>query len=62
MTKVGCPSCRFEIELDAKTIKLGDFLTCIECETMLEIVWLNPIELDFPYGQDVLYEDYDYAE
>jgi lysine biosynthesis protein LysW len=59
MTRVFCPSCGNEFNLDAKRSKFGDFIFCRECDSRLEVVWLDPIELDFAFDEEVLYEDFD---
>ena len=59
MTRVCCPSCGYEFNLDAKRSNLGEFIDCRECDSKLEIVWLDPIELDFAFDGEVLYEDFD---
>jgi hypothetical protein len=55
---------------------MGELVSCSECDAELEIVWLNPIELDSPldsvdednyeYEDEDEYdyedEDYDYEE
>lgn len=58
MTNVSCPSCGIEIQLDAKKTKLGEFLSCQECDTRLEVVWLDPIELDFAFEESFYYEEF----
>ena len=41
---------------------LGHFVTCRECGTRLEVIYLDPIELDWAdddaYG-DQIYDDYE---
>jgi lysine biosynthesis protein LysW len=58
MTRVFCPSCGNEFNLDAKRSKLGDFILCRECDSRLEIVWLDPIELDFAFDEEI-YDGFD---
>jgi len=58
MTNIGCPSCGIEIKLDAKKTKLGEFLSCQECGTRLEVVWLDPIELDFAFEESFYYKEF----
>lgn len=47
MAKAYCPNC------DAAVIKdnprVGAMITCRECETELEIISINPFEVDFPF-------------
>ncbi len=40
-----CPECDADIHVDEDMDK-GDFVNCDECEVRLEVVGLDPIELD----------------
>src|SRR5215204_7700596 len=40
-----CPDCEAEVHVDLDADK-GDTVTCDECSTELEIVGLDPVELD----------------
>ena len=40
-----CPECEAEVHVDTDADK-GDTVTCDECGTELEIVGLDPVELD----------------
>ena len=40
-----CPECEAEVHVDTDADK-GDVVTCEECATDLEIVGLDPVELD----------------
>ena len=40
-----CPGCDADVHVDLDTDK-GDTLTCEECGTELEVVGLDPVELD----------------
>lgn len=40
-----CPECEFEIHVEEDLDK-GDTVRCEECEAKLEVVGLDPIELD----------------
>ena len=51
-----CPECDADVHVDTDADK-GDTLTCEECGTHLEIVGLDPVELDI-----VQEEDYDEDE
>lgn len=46
-----CISCGTEIEL-AKQLKMGQAVTCPECAALLEVAWLDPVELDWPFDDD----------
>ncbi len=49
-----CPECDEEVYVDADS-EQGDTVTCDECGAELEVVGLDPIELDLYEGG----EDYD---
>ncbi|MDQ3686558.1 MAG: hypothetical protein M3430_13300 [Acidobacteriota bacterium] len=40
-----CPECEADVHVDTDTDK-GDAITCDECGTELEVVGLDPVELD----------------
>ncbi len=40
-----CPECEMEIHVDEDLDK-GDLLNCEECDATLEVVGLDPVELD----------------
>ena len=40
-----CPECDAELHVDEEIDK-GETLTCNECDSLLEVVGLDPIELD----------------
>jgi alpha-aminoadipate carrier protein LysW len=57
MPSTACPECEEKVYVDAES-EQGDIVTCDECGAELEVVGLDPIELD-------LYEergDYDETE
>jgi lysine biosynthesis protein LysW len=56
-----CPECEAEIHVDEDLDK-GDTVRCEECEAKLEVVGLDPIELDLVIddGEDDYNEDDDY--
>jgi alpha-aminoadipate carrier protein LysW len=58
-----CPECEVEIHVDEEMDK-GDTLTCEECEAILKVVGLDPIELDAVTDEDEeeFYEDDDEDE
>ena len=41
-----CPECGSTISL-GKNMKLGEFIECHECGTILELISLKPLELDY---------------
>ena len=46
-----CPSCGTLIEIGQKP-KMGQQVTCTACDTVLEVVWLDPLELDWVYDDE----------
>lgn len=44
-----------------KNVKLGTLTTCPECEWLLEVISLNPLELDYALGDDD-WEDWEEEE
>ena len=46
---VRCPECDRPIAL-GKNPKQGQFIECPECSEMLEVISLNPLELDYALG------------
>jgi len=54
MQAAECPQCGNEVSVGAQP-KMGKLVECPECGAELEIVWLDPLELDWPLEE----EDYD---
>lgn len=46
-----CPECDADIHVDEDMDK-GDFVVCVECEVRLEVVGLDPVELDVAPDDD----------
>jgi hypothetical protein len=38
---------------------MGQRLTCRSCNTEVEVVWLDPVELDWPYDDDGVDDEFD---
>lgn len=51
MEVVNCIGCDTEIRL-RQAPKIGALVTCHECGAELEVVWLDPLELDWPFIDD----------
>jgi alpha-aminoadipate/glutamate carrier protein LysW len=49
MPSTVCPECDEEVFVDADS-EQGDVVTCDECGTQLEVVGLDPIEVDIYEG------------
>jgi len=47
-----CPECEFEIDVDEYDVDRGDTLECDNCGVTLEIIGLNPIELEVASDDD----------
>ena len=59
-----CPGCKNEIYF-YRTPKLGEFVTCPECEDLVEVVKIDPLTLDWSADiEDEEWPDYwdDYDE
>ncbi len=59
MPTTACPECSEDVYVDADS-EQGDVVSCDECGTDLEIVGLDPIELDIHDEADS--EDFDADE
>ena len=59
--QIKCPSCGATIKLE-NNLPMGQILDCKACKSQLEVVWLDPIELDIltELDDDDAYDDYDY--
>jgi alpha-aminoadipate carrier protein LysW len=51
MPTTACPECSEDVYVDADS-EQGDVISCDECGTDLEIVGLDPIELDIHEDED----------
>lgn len=58
MPYAACPGCDQNIYLRHNP-KLGDIVYCDNCEADLEVVNLNPIELDWPWEEEEDEEEFD---
>ncbi len=56
MPTTTCPECSEEVYIDADS-EQGDVVSCDECGTDLEIVGLDPIEVDVHEADDDLKTD-----
>ena len=54
-----CPECEFEIDVDEYDVDRGDTLECDNCGVTLEIIGLNPIELEVASDDEEDDEDED---
>ncbi len=56
MPTTACPECSENVFVDAES-EQGDIIACEECGTELEIVGLDPIELDIYADEN--FDDFD---
>ncbi len=56
--KANCISCQAMVDAGSHP-RLGDILICPKCDARLEVIWLDPLELDWPADE---YEDDDEDE
>lgn len=56
MPTTACPECSEDVYVDADS-EQGDVVTCDECGTDLEIVGLDPIELDIHEDEEDDFKD-----
>lgn len=61
MPNANCPECDEEVYVDADS-EQGDVVSCDECGTDLEIVGLDPIELDIHEDGDDDFKEEDEFE
>ena len=52
MPTTACPECSEKVYVDAES-EQGDIISCEECGTELEIVGLDPVELDVFADEDM---------
>ncbi len=56
MPTTACPECSEDVYIDADS-EQGDVISCAECGTDLEIVGLDPIEVDIHEENDDDFKD-----
>lgn len=56
-----CPECEADVHVDAEADK-GDTVVCDECGTELEVVGLDPVELDIVEEDEDDFDDEDEDE
>jgi lysine biosynthesis protein LysW len=61
MAHAVCPQCEAKVEFST-TPKLGQKVTCRSCGEKLEVFELDPIELDYEFGDDDDDDDDDYDD
>jgi lysine biosynthesis protein LysW len=58
MTHSECPNCGMNIRFK-NSLKLYQAITCPTCSERLQVVELEPLELDYEYAEEEDYEGYD---
>ncbi len=58
MPTIACPECKEDVFVDAET-EQGDLTFCDECGADLEVVGLDPVELDVITDADFDFDDAD---
>lgn len=53
-----CPDCDEDIRVRGQA-RLGDLVVCSNCGMRLEVVELDPVELDYELDEDEDWDDYD---
>ncbi len=43
---VRCPKCATEVDVDEDEVEEGEILTCLECETEMEVVQIHPVKVN----------------
>ena len=62
MSYAECPNCDQLVQVNPKP-RIGQKVECKFCKTMLEVSWLDPIELDWPYRpRNADHDGYDDSE
>ena len=56
-----CPACGNEVKFRVKP-RMGQAVVCPNCESELEVVWLDPVEIDWPFDDDEDEDDEDYYD
>ena len=55
-----CPSCAEDVRVSNP--KIGQHVNCPNCKLQWEVIWLDPVELDWPYLEDDGDDYYDYDD
>ena len=55
-TRAECPSCGSYVPVGRK-VRMGQRVACPICREKLAVIWLHPVELDWPFEDE--YEEYD---
>jgi len=58
MNTAECPQCGNEVNVGPHP-RIGKRVECKECGAELEVVWLDPLEIDWPIDEDEYEEEED---
>lgn len=58
MVKAECPACGNKVNVGPKP-RMGQRISCSSCDAELEVVWLEPVELDWPFDDEDEDDEYD---
>jgi len=61
MNSAECISCGNEVAFQV-TPQMGMLVKCSKCDAQLEVVWLDPMEVDWPFDDDYGDDDDDEDE
>ena len=56
MASAKCPYCGARVNV-GENPKMGQRFTCQDCEDVSEVVWLNPVDLDWVDEEDIEEEE-----
>jgi len=56
-----CPDCGEKVRLQGR-MYVGKEVVCQECDAVLEVIDIDPVELDWPYEDEDEYDDEDEDE
>jgi len=61
MQSAECPQCGNNVQVGSQPT-IGKLVKCKECGSELEVVWLDPVELDWPLDEEEMEDYYEYEE
>ena len=61
MQSAECPQCGKNVQVGSQPT-MGRLVKCKECGSELEIVWLDPVELDWPLDEEEMEDYLEYEE
>ncbi len=58
MQSAECPECGKQVTVGSQS-RIGQLIKCKGCGAELEVVWTDPIELDWPMMEEFSDDDYE---